>query len=116
ALVVDEYGDVQGLVTLDDILEEIVGEFTTDVADDNKDIHPQSDGSYVIDGTTNIRDINRLLNWSLPSGGAKTLSGLIIEQLEDIPDASMSLRLEGYQVEILQIKNNTITAAKLRQL
>ncbi|TGG96070.1 HlyC/CorC family transporter [Natronospirillum operosum] len=115
-LVVDEYGDVQGLVTLDDILEEIVGEFTTDVADNNKDIHPQSDGSYLIDGAASIRDINRILDWSLPADGAKTLSGLVIEQLEDIPDANMSLRIEGYQVEILQVSNNTITAAKLREL
>ncbi len=115
-LVVDEYGDVQGMVTLDDILEEIVGEFTTDVADNNKDIHPQSDGSFVIDGTATIRDINRILDWSLPVNGAKTLSGLIIEQLEDIPDANMSLRIDDYVVEILQVSNNTITAAKLRQL
>lgn len=115
-LVVDEYGDVQGMVTLDDILEEIVGEFTTDVADNNKDIHPQSDGSYVIDGTATIRDINRILDWSLPVNGAKTLSGLIIEQLEDIPDAHMSLRIDDYVIEILQVSNNTVTAAKLRQL
>lgn len=115
-LVVDEYGDVQGLVTLDDILEEIVGEFTTDVADDYKEIHTQNDGSYVIEGTANIRDINKTLKWDLPSHGAKTLSGLIIEQLEDIPDGVMSLRLETYQIEILQIRNNMITAAKLRAL
>jgi len=114
-LVVDEYGDVQGMVTLDDILEEIVGDFTTDVADNNKDIHPQSDGSYVIDGTATIRDINRILDWNLPVNGAKTLSGLIIEQLEEIPDANMSLRIEDYVVEILQVSNNTITAAKLRE-
>lgn len=113
-LVVDEYGDVQGLVTLDDILEEIVGEFTTDIADNNKDIHPQSDGSYVIDGTANVREINRVLDWSLPVDGAKTLSGLIIEQLEDIPDSRMSMRIGTYQVEILQVHNNTVTAAKLR--
>ncbi len=113
-LVVDEYGDVQGLVTLDDILEEIVGEFTTDIADNNKDIHPQSDGSYVIDGTANIREINRVLDWNLPVDGAKTLSGLIIEQLEDIPDSRMSMRIGSYQVEILQVHNNTVTAAKLR--
>jgi len=115
-LVVDEYGDVQGLVTLDDILEEIVGEFTTDVADDYKEINAQSDGSYVIEGTATIRDINKTLNWDLPSNGAKTLSGLIIEQLEDIPDGVMSLRLASYQIEILQIRNNMITVAKLRAL
>lgn len=115
-LVVDEYGDVQGLVTLDDILEEIVGEFTTDVADDFKEINAQNDGSFVIEGTANIRDINKTLKWDLPSQGAKTLSGLIIEQLEDIPDGLMSLRLASYQIEILQIRNNMITAAKLHAL
>ncbi|MFC3854235.1 HlyC/CorC family transporter [Salinispirillum marinum] len=112
-LVVDEYGDVQGLVTLDDILEEIVGEFTTDEADNTKDIHPQRDGSYVIDGTASVREINKTLDWSLPTDGAKTLSGLIIEQLEDIPDANTSLRIGEYRVEILQVNNNTITAARI---
>ncbi|MFY0665719.1 MAG: HlyC/CorC family transporter [Natronospirillum sp.] len=112
-LVVDEYGDVQGLVTLDDILEEIVGEFTTDEADNTKDIHPQRDGSYIIDGTASVREINKTLDWSLPTDGAKTLSGLIIEELEDIPDATSSLRIGDYRVEILQVSNNTITAARI---
>lgn len=112
-LVVDEYGDVQGLVTLDDILEEIVGEFTTDEADNTKDIHPQRDGSFIIDGTASVREINKALSWNLPTDGAKTLSGLIIEQLEDIPDANSSLQIGDYRVEILQVSNNTISAARV---
>ena len=112
-LVVDEYGDVQGLVTLDDILEEIVGEFTTDEADNTKDIHPQRDGTFIIDGTASVREINKALDWNLPTDGAKTLSGLIIEELEDIPDATSSLRIGDYRVEILQVSNNTITAARI---
>ncbi|TXR53087.1 HlyC/CorC family transporter [Reinekea thalattae] len=114
AFVVDEYGDIQGLVTLEDLLEEIVGEFTTDLANSSKEIHPQRDGSYVVDGTASIRDINRALDWDLPTDGPKTLNGLILEHIEDIPDANVSLKLEGYLVEILQIKDNAVTAARIR--
>ncbi|HAO02602.1 MAG TPA: magnesium/cobalt efflux protein, partial [Halomonas sp.] len=77
-IVVDEYGDVEGLVTLEDILEEIVGEFTTDVSEDDE-IHQQDDGSHVIEGTANIREINKMLGWQLPTDGPKTLNGLILE-------------------------------------
>lgn len=116
ALVVDEYGDIQGLITLEDLLEEIVGEFTTDLANSNKEIHPQRDGSFVIDGTATIRDINRTLEWALPTDGPKTLNGLIIEHIEDIPDANVSIKIADYLIEILQIKDNAITAARLTQL
>ncbi|AJQ95267.1 HlyC/CorC family transporter [Gynuella sunshinyii] len=115
-LVVDEYGDIQGLVTLADILEEIVGEFTTDIPGDTKDIHPQRDGTYVIDGSTGIRDINKALDWSLPTIGPKTLNGLIIEQLEEIPEANVSIRVGDYSIEILQIKDNQVIAARVRKL
>ena len=84
ALVVNEYGDIQGLITLDDILEEIVGEFTSDPADFNRDIHRQEDGSYLVDGSTTLRDLNKVMNWELPIEGPKTLNGLIIEYLEHI--------------------------------
>ena len=113
-LAVDEYGEIEGLVTLEDILEEIVGEFTTDEVGNAKDIHPQRDGSFVIDGTASIREINKTLGWELPTDGPKTLNGLIIEQLEYIPDGNMSLKLGEYLIEILQIKDNQIVAAQAR--
>ena len=113
-LVIDEYGDIQGLVTLEDILEEIVGDFTThDQGGNNRFIHPQLDGSFVIDGSSSLRDINKALQIQLPTDGAKTLNGLILEKLEDIPQARMSIRIDDYAIELLQIKDNTITAARL---
>lgn len=116
ALVVDEYGDIQGLVTLEDILEEIVGEFTTDPAAMSRDINPQKDGSYLIDGSTNIRDINKLLGWSLPTDGPKTLNGLILEHMETIPESGTSLMLSGYPVDILQVMENAVKTVKISPL
>jgi Mg2+/Co2+ transporter CorB len=112
-LVVDEYGDIQGIVTLDDILEEIVGEFTTDMATSNVDIHPQDDGTFLIDGSTHIRLINRQLAWLLPQDGPKTLNGLIIEYLETIPESLVCMKIEGYRIEVLQIQNNRIRTARV---
>tara|TARA_A100001391_G_scaffold126931_1_gene86817 strand:+ start:8801 stop:10060 length:1260 start_codon:yes stop_codon:yes gene_type:complete len=114
-IVVDEYGDVLGLVTLEDILEEIVGEFTTDLAASSQDIHPQEDGSFVIDGATHLRDINRSLEWELPTGGPRTLNGLILEHLEDIPDANISIRIGDYLIEIVQVKDNMVKTARMRR-
>ncbi|MCK0767160.1 HlyC/CorC family transporter [Chromohalobacter canadensis] len=114
-IVVDEYGDVEGLATLEDILEEIVGEFTTDEAATHREIHPQEDGSYIIEGTTNIRDINKVLAWQLPTDGPKTLNGLILEHLEAFPDAPACLQLGAIRMEILQIKDNLITSARCWQ-
>lgn len=115
AIVVNEYGDVQGLVTVDDILEEIVGEFTTDYTASSKDIHPIEDteGHYIIDGTANLRDINKHLKWNLPTDGPKTLSGLIIEHLEFIPENSVSLRIGDFAIEVLQTRENLVKTAKL---
>lgn len=111
-LVVDEYGDIRGLVTLEDILEEIVGEFTTDTTG-GRDIHPQEDGSYLIDGSANVRQLNRLMNWELPTDGPKTLNGIILEYLETIPETGTSLLLAGYPVEIVQTTGNAIKTVKI---
>ncbi len=113
-LVVDEYGVIQGLVTLEDILEEIVGEFTTDIQFFNKDIHEQEDGSYIIDGATTLRDINRQLHWHLPTGGPKTLNGLILEHLEAIPEPGTSLRIGNYTLEVTQVTGNAVRMVAIR--
>jgi Mg2+/Co2+ transporter CorB len=111
-IVVDEYGDVEGLVTLEDILEEIVGEFTTDVAGQDREIHPQADGSYIIDGTATIRDINKVLGWQLPTDGPKTLNGLILEHMESFPDGPACLQIGNVRMEILEVRDNLISAAR----
>jgi Mg2+/Co2+ transporter CorB len=109
ALVVDEYGEVQGIVTLEDLLEEIVGDFTTNSAEEgSSDILPQDDGSYLIDGGTFIRDINRALEWDLPTDGPKTLNGLAMEILENIPDGNIGFRIDGYRVETTEITDKMI--------
>ena len=113
ALVVDEYGDVMGLVTLEDILEEIVGDFTTDVSDSSQDITPQDDGSYIIDGSASLRDINRALGWKLPVDDARTLNGLITEVMETIPDASVCLKVGDYRFEIMQVKDNRVKSVNV---
>lgn len=113
-LVVDEYGDVEGLVTLEDILEEIVGEFTTDIATlTSRAIHPQSDGSYIVDGSIAIRDLNSALHCNLPTDGPRTLSGVIIEYLEMIPQSAVCLRIDGAVMEILQVKENVIKSVRV---
>ena len=112
-LVVDEYGDVLGIVTLEDILEEIVGQFTSDFANTTQDITPEKDGSYIIAGSANLREINRTLKWNLPSRGTKTLNGLIMEMLEDIPESSVCLQIDDYLIELLQIKDNSIKSVRI---
>jgi Mg2+/Co2+ transporter CorB len=113
ALVVNEYGDVRGIVTLEDILEEIVGEFTTDFAASMPEIHPQDDGSHLIDGLAVLRDINRALGWDLPTHGPKTLNGLVLEHLETLPESNLCLRIGDYLIETLQIKDNVIKNLKI---
>ena len=115
-LVVDEYGSIQGLVTLEDILEEIVGEFTTDLQTFNQDIQKQGDGIYIIDGSTNIRDINKQLHWKLPLDGPKTLNGLILEQLETIPEPGTSTRIGNLAIEISQVADNAVKTTKVTQI
>ncbi len=111
--VVDEYGDIQGLVTIEDILEEIVGEFTTDPTALHQDFFQDADGSYLIDGSTHIRDINRNLDITLPSAGPRTLNGLILEHMEFIPEAGTSMKISGYPIEIMQVKNNMVKTARI---
>jgi len=112
--VVDEYGEIQGLLTLEDILEEIVGEFTSDLsAITDILLHPQPDGSYLVDGSINIRDLNRLLHCQLPTTGPKTLSGLIIEYLEAIPQSAIALRMDNLILEIVQVKDNVIKKVRI---
>jgi Mg2+/Co2+ transporter CorB len=113
AIVVDEYGDVKGIVTLEDILEEIVGNFTTNLSEETTDIHPQGDGSYLIEGTTNIREINRVLDWDLPTDGPKTLNGLLTELLENIPEPYVGIRLPYHRAEIVQVKDNMIKTVRM---
>ncbi len=113
-LVVDEYGDLLGMLTLPDLLEEIVGEFTTDPADSVQDVQPQSDGSYLVAGSANVKELVRSLHWDLPVDGPRTINGLIIEYLETIPEPGTSLLLEGYPVEILQIQDNTVRMIRIQ--
>ncbi|KUI98627.1 HlyC/CorC family transporter [Vibrio sp. MEBiC08052] len=113
-LIVDEYGDINGLVTLEDILEEIVGEFTTSISPSLADeITPQSDGSFLIEGSANIRDINKSLKWKLPTNGPRTLNGLILEHLEDIPQTQLSINVAQHAMEIIDIEENRIKLVKV---
>lgn len=112
-LVVDEYGELLGLVTLENILEEIVGEFTTQSPAQTGRFLRQPDGSFLVEGSTSLRDLNRKLGLSFPLEGAKTLNGLILEQLQDMPEAGISLKLAGYPVEIVQTQERAVKVAKI---
>ncbi|NWA03209.1 HlyC/CorC family transporter [Pseudomonas gingeri] len=108
-MVVDEYGEVLGIVTLEDILEEIVGEFESEHSLANPHIHPQADGRLVIDGAASIRELNKSLGWHLPSDGPKTLNGLVTEALETIPDSAVCLKIGRYRLEILETEDNRVS-------
>jgi Mg2+/Co2+ transporter CorB len=112
--VVDEYGDLQGLITLEDILEEVVGDFTSDPAMRSRNVSRDADGSYVVPGTMTVRSLNRATGWKLPTSGPKTLNGLILEYLEDIPQPGTSLRLNEYTVEIATTDSNVVKTVRIR--
>src|ERR1700692_4430862 len=115
AFVVDEYGDIQGLVTLEDILEEIVGEFNKEPATImHRDVHAEADGSFVANASTTIRALNRSMRWNLPTDGPKTLNGLIVEFLETIPEPGTTLKLANYMLEVLQTGDNAIKTVRIR--
>lgn len=113
-LVVDEYGDIQGLVTVEDILEEIVGDFTTSMSPSlAEEVTPQNDGSVLIDGSANIREINKAFNWHLPEDEARTMNGMILEALEEIPAAGTRVLIEQYDIDILDVQDNMIKQVKV---
>lgn len=114
-LVVDEYGDVLGIITLEDLLDEIIGDFSHEDGARNPEIHPQADGTQIIEGTANIREINKSLGWRLPSDGPKTLNGLITEALETIPDAPVCLKIGPYRLEILESSESRVISVRLWQ-
>ena len=111
--VVDEYGDLQGLVTFGDLLEEIVGEFVTDPLDELDDVQDMGDGTYLVNGNASIRDLVRTMKWDLPTDGPKTFNGLLVEHLESIPETGISVMISGYPIEILQTQNNMVKVAKV---
>ena len=116
-LVVDEYGDIKGLVTLEDILEEIVGEFTTSTAPTlAEEVKPQSDGTVIIEGSANLRDLNKLFDWQLPVDEARTFNGLILEHLEKIPEEDTQFELYNLKVTIMEVADNMVKQARVEPL
>ena len=114
-LIVDEYGDIEGLITLTDILEIIVGEITSDTLE-KMDIMPQADGSFMLEGSMMIRDINKRINWELPTNGPKTLSGLILETAQSIPESNVGIKIGEYRFETVLIKDNVVKMAKAERI
>lgn len=113
-LVVDEYGDIQGLVTVEDILEEIVGDFTTSMSPSlAEEVSPQSDGSVLVEGTANVREINRAFNWTLPEDDARTINGMLLEVLQDIPVAGAHIRIGDYDIDVLDVQENMIRQIRI---
>ena len=112
--VVDEYGDIQGLVTLEDILEEVVGEFTSDPATRIKNVYADPDGCYRVTGSVTIRSLNKSLGWKLPVNGPKTITGLVLEKLENMPQVGRRVAIGGYEFEITETRANAIKSARIR--
>lgn len=112
-LVVDEYGDIQGMLTLEDILEEIVGEFDNDPRVAPAEIRPQADGSYIVDGTAQVRNLNKSLNWALPSEGPKTLNGIVVEHFENFPPQGAVFTFNGHPMTILAVEDNKVQQVRI---
>ncbi len=113
ALVVDEYGELLGLVTLEDIIEELIGKFTTSLPETAGKLRWGPDGSVLVDGGQNLRELNRRLGLELPVDGPKTLNGLIVEYLQDIPEAGLSMRINGVPIEVVQTEDRMVRTARL---
>ena len=113
-LIVDEYGDIKGLVTIEDILEEIVGDFTTSMSPSlAEEVMPQNDGSVLVDGSANVREINKAFNWTLPEDGARTINGMLLEALEEIPQVQRKVQIGHYAVEILDVQDNMVKQTRI---
>jgi Mg2+/Co2+ transporter CorB len=112
AFVVDEYGEIQGMLTLNDILEEIVGDFTSNMSN-GKRVVKQDDGSYLVDGAHTVREFNRMTGWELPLRGPRTLNGLIVEYLESLPNAGTAVLIADYPIEIVQVKDKRVKTARI---
>ena len=114
-IVVDEYGGIEGIITIEEIIEEIVGEFTMALPGLDEDIKSEEDGSFLASGSVNLRELNRQLDWNLPTDGAKTLNGLILDYLEDIPQPATTVRLGDFLIEIIQTRGTAVTETRLRK-
>ena len=113
-LVVDEYGDIKGLVTIEDILEEIVGDFTTSMSPTlAEEVMPQNDGSVLVEGSANIRELNKAFNWTLPEDEARTMNGMILEEIQDIPLPNTRVKVGNYEIDILDVQENMIKQVRI---
>ena len=115
ALVVDEYGEIEGLISVEDIFIEIVGKFGSDIIEQEKEFSLQPDGSVVTDGNSKIRDLNNYVNWEIPETSSKTINGLITEYLDQIPQANLCIEIDNYRFEILELDDNLISKLKIKK-
>ena len=116
AFVVDEYGEIEGLISVEDIFIEIVGKFGSDILEQEKEFILQSDGSVITDGNSKIRDLNRFMSWNIPDDESKTINGLILKIIDEIPVANLCIELNDYRFEIIKIKNNSISSIKIKSV
>ena len=112
----DEYGEIEGLISVEDIFLEIAGKFSHDIDELNKEFEIQNDGSVISDGNSKIRDLNNFMSWNLPEEDSKTLNGLISNEIDDIPSSTLCIEISNYQFEIMQIDNNSISKLKIKKV